>query len=82
MAETSDAVREAVIRAIDSVRLQRADVRWGMGEAVLAALKPFIASELRLWADEYAGDGPRETAIQILHIDAETIAGRICGGGE
>ena len=46
-------------------------------DAVLAALAPIIAAEIRAWARETATD----STIDQLIADADAIASRICGSG-
>jgi len=75
--------REAVARALAKPiplgsSLTQADY-------VLAALAPIIAAEIRAWAEEiHDGSDPYgDTRFQLVtEGGADTIASRICGGGE
>jgi len=66
---TSGEAREAVARALQTVT----DVSWdGLSDAVLAALAPIIAAEIRA----SMGTG------YVLIDSPDRIASRICGGDQ
>ena len=76
-AEAREAVEQTLIHTQGALTFD------GQADAVLAALRPIIAAEIRAWAEEYTGGSTTsDTAIRVLTADADVIASRICGGGQ
>lgn len=92
--DTKGGAHEAVARAIAAVVLDRETDHWDLWtpetDAALAALRPFIAAEIRAWVesekdrlmrDEYNQPTRRVPnayeALESLHFDADAIANRI-----
>ena len=72
----SNDAREAVARALAEQCDSGSADYWDMwvkdADAAIAALKPIIVAEIRAWAEELDG----------VWINADSLASRICGGGE